>query len=143
MSARAFWDTNVLIYWIEDAPVWRDRVGSLRAWQAERSIRAVTSSLTLGEILVHPVRKGQDRAARDYANLIRAMGCLAFGPDEAETFASIRARHPKVRPPDAIQLACAARSGVEWFITNDARLSGLSIPGLGRIVNLAEGPPRA
>ncbi len=141
MNARAFWDTNVLIYWIEDAPAWRDRVGALRAWQEERKIQAVTSSLTLGEILVHPFRKGQRKAAREYADLIRAMGCLAFGPDEAETFAAIRARYPAVRPPDAIQLACAARSGVEWFITNDARLSGLSIPGLGRMVNLAGGLP--
>ena len=60
--------------------------------------------------------------------------------DEAEVFAAIRARHPKVRPPDAIQLACAARAGVEWFVTNDARLRGLAIPGLGRILNLAEWP---
>ena len=140
MNARVFWDTKVLIYWIEDVPVWRDRVEALRAWQEEKGIRAVTSSLTLGEILVHPLRKGRLDVARDYKAWIRAMGCLPFGPDEAETFATIRARYPSVRPPDAIQLACAARSRVEWFVTNDSRLADISVSGLGKILSLTEWP---
>lgn len=140
MKARAFWDTNILIYWIEGASAWRDSIAALRDWQVKEEIQTVTSALSLGEILVHPERKGRGDIARDYSGLIRAMGCLGFGPDEAEIFANIRARYPNVRPPDAIQLACAARARVEWFVTNDARLGGVTVAGIGRILDLAEWP---
>ena len=42
-----------------------------------------------------------------------------------------------IRPPDAIQLACAAQVGVDLFITNDDRLSRLTIPGIQFLVPLA------
>lgn len=41
-----------------------------------------------------------------------------------------------IRPPDAIQLACAAQVGVDLFITNDDRLSRLTIPGIQFLVPL-------
>jgi predicted nucleic acid-binding protein len=42
-----------------------------------------------------------------------------------------------IRPPDAIQLACAAQVGVDLFITNDDRLSRITIPGIEFLVPLA------
>lgn len=138
MSGLAFWDTNVLIYWIEASSKWRSRVGALVDRQRERGLATVTSALTLGEILVHPARRQAEVVFRDYARLIREMGCLAFGPDEAERFAGIRAAYPALRPPDVIQLACAAQAGVEWFVTNDGRLSQVKVDGIRRMVCLAD-----
>jgi len=39
-------------------------------------------------------------------------------------------------PPDAIQLACAALVGVDLFVTNDDRLSRLTVPGIEFLVPL-------
>jgi len=62
-------------------------------------------------------------------------GLLAFDRAAARRYAEIR-RNRSIRPPDAIQLACAALVGVDLFITNDDRLSGLTIPGIQFLVPL-------
>lgn len=138
MSGYAFWDTNLLIYWIGNSHPWGRKVQPLYAWQEARAIRIVTSSLSLGELLVHPITSGRMDLARSYANLIDQIGCLHFGPDEAWRFAELRARYPSLRPPDAIQLACASVFGVEFFFTNDVRLTSLSVSGIGSIRGLSE-----
>ena len=51
MSGKAFWDTNLFIYWIEQAPPWLEKVNTLAEWQRAHSLRTVTSSLTLAELL--------------------------------------------------------------------------------------------
>ena len=42
-----------------------------------------------------------------------------------------------IRPPDAIQLACASAARVDLFITNDERLSRRVVPGIHFIQSLA------
>jgi predicted nucleic acid-binding protein len=41
-----------------------------------------------------------------------------------------------IRPPDAIQLACAAQANVDLFITNDDRLSHKVVPGIQFVTSL-------
>ena len=138
MSGHVFWDTNLLIYWIENDSAWSEKVGELFRWQEQEGLRPVTSSLSLGELLVHPMRLKKIAVAQSYARLIDEMGCLQFGADEAWRFAEIRSTYPSICPPDAIQLACASVFHAEYFITNDERLSRFRIEGIGRIFGLNE-----
>lgn len=60
---------------------------------------------------------------------------LTFDVKAARTFAAIR-RDRTIRPPDAIQLACAAQANVDLFITNDDRLSHKVVPGIQFVTSL-------
>jgi hypothetical protein len=53
----------------------------------------------------------------------------------AEIYAKIRAEN-RVSPADAIHLACAAEAGVNLFLTNDRRLTGLIVPGIDFIAGM-------
>lgn len=45
-----------------------------------------------------------------------------------------------IKPPDAIQLACASAAEVDLFITNDDRLSQKSVPGIQFLSSLHKAP---
>lgn len=76
------------------------------------------------------MKRGAEAAVRAYVDRFERLELVAFDTTCALLFAEIRARHPKIRPPDAIQLACAAKARCRWFLTNDARLSEAEIPGI-------------
>jgi predicted nucleic acid-binding protein len=61
---------------------------------------------------------------------------VPFDESAALHFADIRADRT-IRPPDAIQLACAAAAGVDIFVTNDARLSRKVVPDVPIMTSLA------
>jgi hypothetical protein len=49
--------------------------------------------------------------------------------------------HPyAAESPDAIHLSCAAAAGTDLFITNDTRLSNVSVPGIQFVVSLDSSP---
>ncbi len=56
--SRIFWDTNLFIYLFEDYGELSNRVGSLRRSMLKRGDQLVTSTLTLGEILVKTIGAG-------------------------------------------------------------------------------------
>ncbi len=96
-----------------------------------------TSTLTLGEILVRPMRVGRGTVVIAYRKAFERMpSSLSFGVAEAVAFAFLRAERPSFRAPDAVQLSCAAIAECDLFFTNDDRLSELEVKGIGRIVNL-------
>ena len=100
-----------------------------------RGDRLFTSALTLGELLVKPHAAG-DQAVRDHTRALQsASTILAFDTAAARHYAAIRADR-SIKPPDAIQLACAAASEVDLFITNDDRLSDKNVPGVKFIASL-------
>ena len=135
--SRIFWDTNLFVYLLEDKGELTERVVALRERMVERSDELLTSTLTLGEILVRPVEVGDERLARRYEQAITAAATvLPFDRTAAVAFAGIR-RDRSIAPPDAIQLACASVAGVDMFITNDHRLSRKVVPGIHFIQPLA------
>ena len=128
--SRVFWDTNLFVYLLEDKGELTDAVVSLRERMVERSDELLTSTLTLGEILVRPIEAGNHALARRYEQAITAAATvLAFDRVAATAFARIRSDR-SITPPDAIQLACASTARVDIFITNDQRLSRKVIPGI-------------
>ena len=128
--SRVFWDTSLFVYLFEDKGKLTDAVVSLRERMVERSDELLTSTLTLGEILVRPVEVGNDSLARRYEEAISAAATVvAFDRAAAAAFARIRS-DTSITPPDAIQLACASAASVDIFITNDKRLSRKVVPGI-------------
>lgn len=136
MSNSVFWDTNLFVYWIEQASPWAERVQKLLDWSNSRGLKTVTSSLTLAEILVRPLSLGETATARRYKDLITKTGCIPFGAEEAWVFGEIRAQYSMIKPPDAIQLACASVHGVELFVTNDQRIKQIKVRGIKHIRTL-------
>jgi predicted nucleic acid-binding protein len=138
--SRVFWDTNLFIYLFEGSGELAERVVALRQRMIERRDTLLTSSLSLGEVMVKPIAEGNPRLAETYRVAIgRAARIVAFDESAARRFADIRA-DTRIRAPDAIQLACAAVSSADLFITNDDRLARLSIAGIQFITSL-EGAP--
>ncbi len=135
--SRIFWDTNLFVYLFEDKGELTERVVTLRERMIERSDELFTSTLTVGEILVRPVEAGGESLARRYEQAILAASTvLPFDQGAALAFAGIR-QDRSIKPPDAIQLACASVAGVDLFITNDERLSRKVVPGIHFIQPLA------
>jgi predicted nucleic acid-binding protein len=134
--SRIFWDTNLFIYLIEDHGALSEGVAALRKRMIERNDDLYTSALTLGEVLVKPVEVGDAVLAHRYeVALRRGAAIIPFDVEAARLYAGIR-KDRTIRPPDAIQLACAAQASVDLFITNDERLSAKSIPRIQFISSL-------
>jgi predicted nucleic acid-binding protein len=134
--SKVFWDTNLFIYLLEGSDARADRVAQIRERMIARGDHLYTSTLTLGEILVKPMEKEDEMLRRRYEDAIAGSVVLVpFDRPAAGLYASIR-RDRTIRPPDAIQLACAAQSRTDLFITNDERLSQKVVPGIHFITSL-------
>lgn len=128
--SRVFWDTNLFIYLFEDYGELSRQVVRLRERMIARGDQLFTSTLTLGEILVKPLEARDESLRRRYEQVLTAAAVLLpFDKEAASHYASIR-RDRTIRPPDAIQLACAAQGRIDLFITNDDRLRGKIVPGI-------------
>jgi len=139
--AQIFWDTNLFIYLFEQNPAFGDKVRELRRRMLLRGDHLITSALTVGEVLTRPVRDADEGAIRRYRAVFAHPGIriAPFDFSAAECYARIR-QDRNLRPPDAIQLACAAAAGVDLFITNDERLSRKNVAGISFITGLTSAP---
>ena len=134
--SRIFWDTNLFIYLIEDYGRLSERVSVIRQRMLERGDQLFTSSLTLGEVLVKPFDVGEEKLAEQYRYAISS-GATIINFDSEAAVHYARIRHDRtIRPPDAIQLACAATAKVELFITNDDRLSQKAVSGIHFVASM-------
>jgi len=134
--SRVFWDTNLFIYLFEDSGTLSEQVTTLRGRMLVRGDQLLTSAMTLGEILVKPTKRGDTESVAYYLDLIRTTAIvLPFEEREAIIYARLRT-DSSLRPPDAIQLACAAAAGVDLFITNDTRLHAKQVSGIHFIAPL-------
>lgn len=138
--SRIFWDTNLFIYLFEGGGDLQKRVIQLRSAMLVRGDELATTALTLGEVLVKPVEKGDELLARKYETAITTGSLLLpFDAKAARLYATLR-QDRSLRPPDAIQLACAGSARVDLFITNDARLQAKQVEGIQFIVPLDRAP---
>ena len=136
--SRIFWDTNLFIYLLEGTGESFQLTRNLLQRMAERRDELLTSTLTLGEVLVKPLEAGRADIADRYERLLDSPGVrlVPFDRESARMYAQIR-RDRSIRPPDAIQLSCAAAAKTDLFVTNDARLSRKTVPGVHFIAPLA------
>jgi len=139
--ARVFWDTNLFIYLFERNAEWSDRVIEFRRRMVARRDELLTSYLTVGEALTKPREMGNSILEKSYLNffLNGPVELIAFEVEAAKRYADIRSRE-RVRPADAIQLACAAAANIDLFVTNDDRLSTMTVPGITFIIGIERIP---
>ena len=139
--ARVFWDTNLFIYLFENNAEWSPRVVEFRRRMHARCDQLLTSWLTVGEALTKPVEAGNIILQKSYSNFFSSgvIELVAFEAEAAARYAEIRSRD-RIRPADAIQLACAAAAKTDLFVTNDGRLSGLVVPGVTFIAGIERIP---
>jgi predicted nucleic acid-binding protein len=138
--SRIFWDTNLFIYLFEDYGALSKATTELRKKMLTRGDQLMTSTLTLAEILVKPIERGDMTLSAKYENAVTTASImLSFAIKAAKIYASLRSDRA-LRAPDAIQLACGAAAGVDLFVTNDHRLQGRQVDGIQFIVPLERIP---
>lgn len=124
-------DTALFVYYIEENEAFLPLVASIFEDVAAGRREVVTSSLTLLEVLVVPFRSGNLALAERYETYLsrsRGVRLVDIGRAELRMAAQLRALHPSVRTPDALQLATALSAGCRSFVTNDRVLP--SVAGL-------------
>jgi predicted nucleic acid-binding protein len=116
-------DSSVLIYFIEEHPVFGPMLDPVFAMISGGQIRGVLSVVNLIEVLAGPLRSGlQDLAAR-YRSIIPRVsntGLISTTSEIAEKALTLRVEH-NLRTPDAIVAATGILSGATLLLTNDER----------------------
>jgi predicted nucleic acid-binding protein len=123
-------DTSIFIYLIEEHPLYLPLVEPLFERIDAGELEAVTSSLTLLEVLVIPFRFSNGALIDRYETLLtksQGLRLVDLDRDFLRSVAQVRAA-TRAKTPDAIQLAAAMAAGCPVFLTNDDRIPAL--PGL-------------
>jgi len=118
---RAFWDTNLFIYLIEENPLYLGKIDTLLSYLDNEGYEIITSTLTVGEILTKPYKDGRLDLIQKYQNFFEDIFLVDLDRYTASRFAQMRARC-NIKTPDAIQIASAIEGGADLFVTNDEKL---------------------
>ena len=114
-------DTSVFIYQLENNPRYAGLTDRVFSWLEQPARQAVTSTITMTELLVQPYREGDQRRVDEFYGLLSTYPNLDWIPpslDVADIAARIRASQG-LRTPDALQAATAVHATVSGLITND------------------------
>lgn len=136
-------DTQAFIYFIEEDERYLPLIKPVFEAIDHGTLPAATSALTLMEVLVVPYRIGNAALAYRYEALLtrsRGLRCLDIDRSVLKAAAQLRATNPRLKPPDAIQVATALIARCRTFLTNDRRIP--FIPGL-KILQLDKYLPSA
>ncbi|MDP6156447.1 MAG: type II toxin-antitoxin system VapC family toxin [Candidatus Thermoplasmatota archaeon] len=121
-------DTAPLIYFIEEHDSYFPTLQPFFESLAKGEFQAVTSTLTLLEVLVHPYRLGNYELAEKYREVLLLSENIIMNSltiEVSDMAARIRGKF-NIRTPDAIQIATSLCSGVTTFITNDKGLKSVT-----------------
>ena len=114
-------DTSVFIYQLEANARYLALTESVFSWVERAGHEAVTSTITMTELLVPSYRsEDENRVDAFYGLLSTYPNLLWIAPDleAADLAAKLRARY-RLRTPDAVQAATAIRAHATGFVTND------------------------
>ncbi len=126
--SRIYLDTNVWIYALEGFESFSRPLAELFARIDEGELAAVTSELTLAEVLVKPFQSNRQELERIYLDNLQTSATLTVAPVSREVLMSaarLRAQYPPLKLPDAIHAATALAHDAHTFITNDARFGSV------------------
>ena len=127
-------DTAPIIYFIEGNPLYVEMMRTFFLAVQKDEFSVVTSTITLLETLVVPLRHGNINLAQQYRDiLLKTKGhtTISLFPNIAEEAARLRASY-NISTPDSIQMATAIFGGASFFLTNDTHLP--SLPNLKTLV---------
>ena len=125
-------DTSLFIYQVEAHPKYKELTHSVFTWVEGPTGRAVTSAITLLEVLVQPYRSSDRKRVNLFYSLLSTYPKLAWvevSLEIADRAAHLRAEY-NLRTPDALQAATAIACRATGFISNDAalrRVTGLDV----------------
>ena len=114
-------DTSPFIFFIEKQATYADVLRPFFQAVDRGESRILTSAVTLLEVLVHPIRHGDEALAHQYNDILLTsnnISTIPVTPNTAQTAAELRAEHG-LKTPDAIQLATALDHNAAAFLTND------------------------
>ena len=114
-------DTCIFIYQWEGNPRYSPVNNLIFSSIEHSSVNAVTSTITMTELLVHPYRTDDVLKASELIALLSTfpnLDWVAPNLDIAAQAAEIRALY-RLRTPDALQAATAVQARASAFITND------------------------
>jgi predicted nucleic acid-binding protein len=130
LCGRVYLDTNIFIYALEGYPIFRTALTELFDTLDRHELSAVTSELTLAEVLVKPFLDQHVERQEAYLRALQPSPSLQIAPisrDILVAAARLRAE-TGMKLPDAIHAATARLNDCTDFLTNDARFT--AIPGL-------------
>ncbi len=127
----------LFIYWLESNPVFGAKVDLMFRTSLARRDEIYTSIVTLGEVLVLPMRQRNTAMIQTAETFFDsgAVNILPVSRDAMRRFAEVRAT-TRIASTDALHLACAGAHGVDLFLTNDKALHQHQIRGIQRIAGL-------
>jgi predicted nucleic acid-binding protein len=114
-------DTSILIYHMEANARYRAVADAVFSWVEKAGHEAVTSTITMTELLVPAYRESDERRVEEFYGLLSTYPNLQWlAPDleTADLAAKLRAQY-RLRTPDALQAATALRATATGLITND------------------------
>ncbi len=118
---RIYIDAAPLIYYMEGNPSYNEPLDAFFSLLDQGNFQAITSTLTLAEVLVKPYRGKQWALADKYESIFEGMAELTMFPVESNVgrlAAKLRASH-SLLTPDAIHWATAMIHEARFFLTND------------------------
>lgn len=121
-----FLDTMVFVYLLDNHANYAKLSIAVLEVIEQGTVRGVTTTLTLGEILTQPARKGDIQAMQDYELYLTNFPNLTLHPLDtaiARQAAQVRAA-TGLKMPDAIQLATAQSVAATAIISNDKQWQG-------------------
>jgi predicted nucleic acid-binding protein len=122
-------DTSIFIYELETNPRYVALADAIFQWIEQSGHRAITSTITMTELLVQPYREfGQPQVDAYYTRLATYpnLEWVDANIEIAGAAAKLRAAH-RMSTPDALQAATAIRAQATALVTNDPifkRVSG-------------------
>ncbi|MBI4745173.1 MAG: PIN domain-containing protein [Deltaproteobacteria bacterium] len=120
-----FIDTAPIIYYIEAHPDYGPLSKAIVDSFQSVSVSAVSSVLTLTEVLSKPIETGDEKLARKFAEFLkhgRNLILMEISTSIAERAGRLRGKYPNLRTIDAVQIATAIDADADLFITNDKHL---------------------
>ncbi len=116
---RPYVDACLFIYWLEGAgPV---AEAAVRWLENQPGASMCVSPLVRLEVLVKPLRVGNQTLVRSYEALLAKQEWLSMNDDIFARALDLRAKHG-LKTPDALHLASALHHGCTELWTNDDRL---------------------
>ncbi|MEI6825823.1 MAG: PIN domain-containing protein [Desulfuromonadales bacterium] len=123
-----FIDTAPLIYFIEKNSRYLDVVKTVIELIVSQKAKGMTSTITLLEVLVLPLREGNKKLAEKYKTILLSSNDLEtceISNVISERAAIIRAKYG-FKTPDSLQLATAIVKKADYFLTNDIALKQMN-----------------
>lgn len=120
-------DTMVLIYLLEDHPVYAPLCEKLFEWAEAGEFAGAVSPVTMAELIVKPLKAGRTDLADRYQTALRNLPNVTLCGFSWQTGAMAGALRAKygLALPDLFQVACAMENG-GTLITNDKALKRIS-----------------